>query len=104
MDAVGDRAGHARSLTYLAKGYLTAGDPNRALQAIHRAWKHFEQAGSMRHFVEARLVVARAYPQLGDPMAADEVCAHLLLDLREESGTPAETCRTEIRALKEQLR
>ncbi len=103
MDAAGDKAGHARSLTYLAKGYLVVGDPNRALEANRHAWKYFEQAGSIRHYVEARLVVARAYQQLGDPMSADEVCAHLLVDLREESGPVAETCRTEIMTLKAQL-
>jgi tetratricopeptide (TPR) repeat protein len=103
MDAAGDKAGHARSLIYLAQGYLAAGDPNRALDAVPLARKHFEQAGSTRYYVEARLVVARAYRQLGDPMSADEVCAHLLVDLREESGPVAEACRAEILTLKDQL-
>jgi tetratricopeptide (TPR) repeat protein len=103
METAGDRAGHARSLTYLAKGCLAAGDPEGAQDAAYRAIGYFEQTGAIRHLVEARLVVARAFQQYGDFQTADSVCGDLLLVLADESGAPAEACRTEIKTLREQL-
>jgi tetratricopeptide (TPR) repeat protein len=103
MDAAGDRAGHARSLTYLAQAYLAAADPDRALDAVHRARGYLEQAGAIRHRVDAGLVTARAHQWLGDHLAADEVCDELLRLLAGEVGPRADARRAEVQAVQDQL-
>jgi len=103
MAAAGDPAGHARCLTYLAQGHLAAGEPERALDALHRGRDHLEHAGAIRHRVDAGLTAARAYQQLGDTAAAGAVCDELLNLLEGQSGSRAELCRAEVRAMREQL-
>ncbi|WP_372672698.1 hypothetical protein [Amycolatopsis kentuckyensis] len=104
MDAAGDRAGHARSLTYLAQGHLAAGDPSHAVNAIRPANSYFERSRSIRHLVEARLILARAYQRLGDLEAAHDLCGELLRLLDDGPGSHADACRTEVETLKADLR
>ncbi len=103
MEAADDPAGRARSLTYLATAYLAAGYPGRALDTIQRTDGYFEAAGSTRHLVDAKLVVARALQQAGNAEAADAACTDLLELLAGESGSRADACRAEVQAIQERL-
>ncbi|MFI5591240.1 hypothetical protein ACIA5G_39740 [Amycolatopsis sp. NPDC051758] len=103
MAAANDQAGHARSLTYLANGYLAAGRPGLALDALRRGHGYVANAGASRHRVDAELTAARAYEQLGDLAAARALCDELLILLDGQSGSRAEQCRAEVRAMQDQL-